>query len=80
MSDNDDMEQPLVAWAVLDMDGKAFHSVHLFSEDAEVAARFLGSVVMLRPAGADSECATAAALREAINRFDAGKASNEGDA
>lgn len=80
MSDKDDIEQPLVAWAVLDMDGKAFHSVHIFKEDAEVASRFLGSVVMLKPAGAEPECATATALREAIKRFDAGKALNDGDA
>lgn len=42
------------AWAVLDMDGEAFHSVHIFKDDAERSSFGLGDVVALRvdkPAG-----------------------------
>lgn len=37
----------VTAWAVLDMDGGAFHSVHIFKEDADRASFGLGSVVPL---------------------------------
>lgn len=40
-------EDKIEAWAVLDMDGGALHSVHIFKEDAEAAAKFLGNVVKL---------------------------------
>lgn len=41
------MTDKIEAWAVLDMDGRALHSVHIFKEDAEKAAWGLGSVVRM---------------------------------
>ncbi|RVH56267.1 hypothetical protein CN213_16095 [Sinorhizobium meliloti] len=44
----------LNAWAVLDIDGEDFHSVHLLKEDAEKFAFGLGSVVELTMAATDA--------------------------
>lgn len=46
------------AWAVLDMDGEAFHSVHIFKDDAIRASIGLGNAVPVGPLADQTELLT----------------------